>query len=58
MKTLILALEWFFLLYFVLINVGYIGLNLLAIPTLRQDARDTYASDMLAQALAERARHA
>lgn len=36
MRTLILALEWFFLLYFVLINLGYIGLNLLAIPTLRR----------------------
>ena len=31
-----LALEWFFLLYFVLINVGYIALNLLAIPTLQR----------------------
>jgi cellulose synthase/poly-beta-1,6-N-acetylglucosamine synthase-like glycosyltransferase len=28
------GLEWFFLAYFVLINVGYIALNLLAIPTL------------------------
>jgi len=32
----VLALEWFFLLYFVLINVGYIALNLLAIPTLQR----------------------
>jgi cellulose synthase/poly-beta-1,6-N-acetylglucosamine synthase-like glycosyltransferase len=30
----VLTLEWFFLLYFVLINAGYIALNLLAIPTL------------------------
>jgi len=36
MKTLVLALEWFFLLYFVLINLGYITLNLLAIPSLRR----------------------
>ncbi len=36
MSTVIQALEWFFLLYFVLINLGYIGLNLLAIPTLRR----------------------
>ena len=36
MKTAILALEWFFLLYFVLINAGYIALNLLAIPTLQR----------------------
>jgi cellulose synthase/poly-beta-1,6-N-acetylglucosamine synthase-like glycosyltransferase len=28
------ALEWFFLLYFVLVNAGYIALNLLAVPTL------------------------
>jgi len=36
MKTLVLGLEWFFLLYFVLINLGYITLNLLAIPSLRR----------------------
>ncbi len=36
MRTLVAALEWFFLAYFVLINLGYIGLNLLAIPTLRR----------------------
>ena len=36
MRTFILGLEWFFLLYFVLINVGYIALNLLAIPSLRR----------------------
>ena len=34
MSTLVLSVEWFFLLYFVLLNVGYITLNLLAIPTL------------------------
>jgi cellulose synthase/poly-beta-1,6-N-acetylglucosamine synthase-like glycosyltransferase len=30
------ALEWFFLLYFVLVNLGYIALNLLALPRIRQ----------------------
>ena len=34
MSHILSALEWFFLGYFVLINVGYIALNLLAIPTL------------------------
>ena len=32
--AIVSGLEWFFLAYFVLINVGYIALNLLAIPTL------------------------
>ncbi len=36
MSALVLALEWFFLLYFILINLGYIALNLLAIPTLER----------------------
>jgi cellulose synthase/poly-beta-1,6-N-acetylglucosamine synthase-like glycosyltransferase len=36
MKTLLVGLEWFFLLYFVLINAGYIALNLLAIPSLHR----------------------
>jgi cellulose synthase/poly-beta-1,6-N-acetylglucosamine synthase-like glycosyltransferase len=35
-KTLILGLEWVFLLYFVLINAGYMLLNLLAIPSLQR----------------------
>ena len=34
MKDLVLGLEWFFLAYIVLINLGYISLNLLAIPSL------------------------
>ena len=34
MIHIVSGLEWFFLAYFVLINVGYIALNLLAIPTL------------------------
>jgi cellulose synthase/poly-beta-1,6-N-acetylglucosamine synthase-like glycosyltransferase len=33
---LVLGLEWFFLGYFVLINLGYLALNVLAIPTLRR----------------------
>jgi cellulose synthase/poly-beta-1,6-N-acetylglucosamine synthase-like glycosyltransferase len=36
MKTLVLVLEWFFILYFVLVNAGYMALNLLAIPSLRR----------------------
>lgn len=36
MSHVVVALEWFFLLYFVLINLGYISLNLLAIPTLQR----------------------
>jgi cellulose synthase/poly-beta-1,6-N-acetylglucosamine synthase-like glycosyltransferase len=36
MSGVILGLEWFFLLYFVFINLGYISLNVLAIPTLRR----------------------
>jgi cellulose synthase/poly-beta-1,6-N-acetylglucosamine synthase-like glycosyltransferase len=35
-STVVLALEWFFLLYFVLANLGYITLNVLAIPSLRR----------------------
>jgi cellulose synthase/poly-beta-1,6-N-acetylglucosamine synthase-like glycosyltransferase len=33
---LVAALQWIFLAYFVLINLGYIALNLLAIPTLKR----------------------
>ena len=36
MSTLVHALEWFFLLYFVAVNAGYIMLNLLAIPSLQR----------------------
>jgi len=36
MSALLAGLEWFFLLYFVLINAGYIALNLLALPTLHR----------------------
>ncbi|HWH39421.1 MAG TPA: glycosyltransferase [Usitatibacter sp.] len=36
MSTVVWGLEWFFLLYFVGINLGYIALNLLAIPTLQK----------------------
>jgi len=36
MSSAALALEWLFLLYFVLINFGYIALNLLAIPSLQR----------------------
>ena len=36
MSTVVHALEWMFLLYFVGINAGYIALNLLAIPALRR----------------------
>jgi cellulose synthase/poly-beta-1,6-N-acetylglucosamine synthase-like glycosyltransferase len=36
MSAAIVGLEWFFLAYFVLINLGYLALNLLAIPTLRR----------------------
>lgn len=36
MSTLVLSLEWFFLAYFVLLNAGYILLNVLAVPTLRR----------------------
>jgi len=36
MSTVVRGLEWFFLLYFVGINLGYIALNLLAIPTLQR----------------------
>ncbi|MEP7070604.1 MAG: glycosyltransferase [Usitatibacter sp.] len=34
MRALAAGLQWFFLLYFVLINLGYIALNLLAVPAL------------------------
>ena len=33
-SALVLGMEWFFLLYFVIIKLGYIALNLLAIPAL------------------------
>jgi cellulose synthase/poly-beta-1,6-N-acetylglucosamine synthase-like glycosyltransferase len=36
MSALVLALEWFFLLYFVLLNAGGIALNLLALPALKR----------------------
>ena len=36
MRTSLLGLEWFFLLYFVLVNLGYLAVNLLAIPRLRR----------------------
>ena len=36
MSAVIHGLEWFFLAYFVLINLGYIALNLLSIPTLQR----------------------
>ena len=36
MRQVASAVEWFFLLYFVLANVGSIALNLLAIPALRR----------------------
>jgi cellulose synthase/poly-beta-1,6-N-acetylglucosamine synthase-like glycosyltransferase len=36
MSAIVVGLQWFFLLYFVFINMGYLALNLLAIPTLRR----------------------
>jgi cellulose synthase/poly-beta-1,6-N-acetylglucosamine synthase-like glycosyltransferase len=36
MSTAISAMQWFFLLYFVLVNLGYLLLNVLAIPTLQR----------------------
>ena len=36
MTAVALSLEWFFLAYFVLINLGYIALNLFAIPALQR----------------------
>ena len=36
MNVVVKALEWFFLLYFIVVNLGYISLNLLAIPTLKR----------------------
>jgi cellulose synthase/poly-beta-1,6-N-acetylglucosamine synthase-like glycosyltransferase len=36
MSYVVCAVEWFFLAYFVLFNLGYMWLNLLALPTLRR----------------------